>query len=159
MLRTRDGFATLETIGAGDESWRFVSLVPRLGDWLVATDAEFRQNTIAAINRRDGARRILGDTDGPVYYSAQVGDVAFFGSSGERCEIQPEPRATLYAVSGEVMTTVASFDKDLGRSRLAWRLFLPGTLHFPSNGGVGRCLYVSGVGLRGMDARVLRVDW
>ena len=159
LLRTRDEFATLETLGAGDESWRFVSLVPRQCDWLVATDAEFRQNQISRIDRVSRERTTIAETDGPIYYSAQIDDVAFFGSSAERCDIQPEPRATLYAVRGETATTVASFDKDLGASRLAWRLFLPGTLHFPSNGGVERSLYVSGVGVRGLDACVMRVDW
>ncbi len=159
FLRSRDGFASMETLGAGDESWRFVSLIPRRSDWLVATDAEFRQNQIARIDRETRERTKIGETAGPVYYSAQVGDVSFFGSSAERCEIQPDPRATLYAVCGNSVTTIGSFEKDLGKSRLAWRLFLPGTLHFPSNGGVGRSLYVSGIGVRGLDARVLRVDW
>lgn len=159
FLRSRDGFTSVETIGAGDESWRFVSLVPRQRDWLVATDAEFRQNQIALIDRETRVRTPIVETVGPVYYSAHVGNVSFFGSSAERCDVQPDPRAVLYAVCGEAVTTIQSFEKDLGKSRLLWRLFLPGTLHFPSNGGVGRSLYVSGIGVRGLDARVMRVDW
>lgn len=159
FLRTRDRFATVEAIGEGSEDWRFVSVVPREQDWLAATDAEFRQNEIVRIDRQSGERTWLADVNGPVYYSAQVGDVAFFGSTAERCVIQTEPRASLYAVRGTTVSTVLTFRKDISDARWAWRYFMPGTLHFPSNGGVNNTLFVSGVALRGFDARVLRVTW
>ena len=159
FLRTRDGFRTMESVGEGNESWRFISVVPRADAWLVATDAEFQENQIATIARATGMRTKLTAVDGPIYYSAQVGDTVFFGSTAERCVIQPHPQATLYAVRDGRAVAVRSFDKDLSPTRLAWRLFLPGTLHFPINGGDGRALYVSGVALRGLDARVLCVEW
>jgi hypothetical protein len=159
FLRTRDGFRTIDAVGEGDERWRFVSVVPRADSWLVATDAEFTQNEISRLDRRTGERTRLGVADGPVYYSAQAGDTTFFGSTAERCDIQPQPRATLYAVRESRVEAVRTFPKDLGASRLAWKLFLPGTLHFPLNSASGNRLYVSGVGLRGFDSRVMRVDW
>lgn len=159
FLRTFDGFRTLEPVGEGDETWRFVTVIPQADGWLVATDAEFRENQIATIARSTGARTTLTEVDGPIYYSAQVGDTTFFGSTAERCVIQPHPQATLYAVRDGRAIAVRTFQKDLGRARLAWRLFLPGALHFPINGGDRRILYISGMALHGFDARVLRVEW
>lgn len=157
MLISFDGFRTFEVIGAGNEDWRAVSVVPVADGWLFATDAELQQNVIVHVDSNSGVRRILANIPGPVYYSKSWGEDILFSVTAERCEAMPEPRGSLVRVRGGNVETLISFDKDLGTSRLAWRTFLPGTLNFAGGAGHLDYLYASGVALRGADNRVFLI--
>ena len=158
ILRTSDGFETLETVGEGDETWRAVSLLFTVDAVYFASDAEFRDNHLYRLDRRSGERTTLATLDGPVYYSHAIGEDLFFATTAELCPSQSEPVASLWHVgsTGEVSRLV-SFTKDLLRKHLTTMLFMPGTLHFPLGPGLEGVTYMSGVGLAGVDNQSLRL--
>ena len=158
IIRTADGFRSLEIIGEGDETWRAVSLVFTQNAIFYASDAEFHSNFIYRLDRRTGERTELAEIDGPVYYSRGLDDNLFFGVTAELCPSQKGTSATLWHVdpAGNV-NPVFSADKDLIHSPLWSKLFMHGTLHFPSGGGLDGETYIHGVGLRGIENQTLRL--
>jgi len=150
VLRTRDGFRTIEAIGQGDETWRCVSVLFTKDSLYYATDAEFRQNVIYRMDRKSGSRAVIQEVDGPVYYSAAVGDDLFFAVTAELCPSQTSRSATLWNLNPEgTCSPIASILKD----RLPVGYFMPGTLHFPLGPGLAGELIFHGVGLIGFDNR------
>jgi len=155
MLTTRDGFRTLDVVGAGDESWRCVSLLFTATHVYYATDAEFARNRVYRVDRRSGRREELGELDGPTYYTYAWGNDLFFAVTAELCPSQQGRSASLWHLdSTGKLQRLASFEKD----RLPVGLFLPGTLHFPSGPGRAGEFYFHAVGLRGADGRTFRVQ-
>ncbi|MBX9929424.1 MAG: hypothetical protein K2X99_10975 [Gemmatimonadaceae bacterium] len=157
ILLTRDGFATVEAIGAGSEDWRAVSIVPTADAWLYGTDAEFQQNSIVHVDAASRARTVVALVEGPVYFCRAWGQQLLFSVTAERCEIMRTPEAVLWCVDGRRAVPLVRFEKDLGHARWIWRVFLPGTLHFPLGPGHRDQTFVSGTALRGLDARVLSI--
>lgn len=153
ILRSGDGFRTLAAVGAGDETWRAVSVqFTRDAVWY-ATDAEFRPNRLFRLDRASGRRREIGALDGPVYYSAAWRGALFFAVTAELCPSQEGRSATLWTVRGGVLSRVAGMAKD------RWPVWLlPGALHFPCGPGTREGLYFQGVALRGADARCFRLE-
>lgn len=153
ILRSTDGFETLETIGAGGESWRAVSVQFRRDAIYYATDAQARPNWIYRIDRASGERTEVARLDGPVYYSHRVGDDLFFAVTAELRSNDQGRRATLWHLDpGDRCTSVASFEKD----RWPVSQFLPGTLGFPGGPGDGQAFYFSGVALAGIARTTFR---
>ena len=98
MLRTRDGFESVEVVGEGDESWRCVSVVFTERAIYYATDSEFQRNRIYRLDRISGERREIGEIDGPVYVGKAVGPDVFFCVTAELCPSQIGRSATLWHV-------------------------------------------------------------
>jgi hypothetical protein len=155
MLISKDGFQTIDVIGAGSEDWRAVSIVSIPEGWLYGTDAEFRTNVIAYVEAASGSRRVLDRVEGPVYYSRAWGSDTLFAVTAERSVIMPNPQAVLLNVTGDRVRPLIRFKKDIGDSRLAWQLFMTGTLNFASGPGDSEYCFVSGVALREFDEQVL----
>ncbi len=154
MLRTRDGFATLEVVGEGDESWRCVSVVFTERAVYYATDSEFQRNRVYRIDRASGGRRALGDLDGPVYVGKAVGRDVFFCVTAELCPSQIGRSATLWHVDErDALARCASFEKD----RLHAAFFMVGTLHLARGPGFRDRFYMHGVALAGADHRTFVV--
>ena len=154
MLYSTDGFTTLAELGAGDESWRCVSLQFRREHIYYATDAEFEHNRLYRVERASGRRDVVGALDGPVYYSCARGDDLFFAVTVELCPSQVGRSATLWHLDREdQLNRIAGFEKD------AWPVsyFLPGTIHFPCGPGVADEFFVQTVALHGVDGRTFRV--
>ncbi len=155
IWRSTDGFATVEVVGRGDETWRAVSLVFTETAVLYGMDAEYCQNYLFRLDKRSGVREQLGAVDGPVYYSTTLGGDALFGVTAEGCPSQAINAASLWRVggSGECMKLV-SIRKD-------WlpKQFMPGTLHFSLGpGSLGHETYVYCHGLSRRDGHVLKVS-
>jgi hypothetical protein len=133
ILRTEDAFATLDTIGGGDETWRCVSVQFTDDAIVYAMDAEFRPNWLYRVDRKTGKRDALQQIDGPVYYSSSAGSTLFFAVTAEACPSHEGNHASLWRVSplGEV-ERIALFPKD------GWphRYFMNGTLDFPAGPGI-----------------------
>lgn len=158
VLRTSDYFRTLETVGEGDESWRTVSLLFARDAVVYASDAEFNQNHIYKLDRESLERQVLGEIDGPVYYSHAIGDDLFFAVTAELCPSQEKPEATLWHVSRDgKLDRVYSAEKDLVQTIAIARVFMPGTMHFPAGTAPLMETYFHGVGLRGIDNRTQRL--
>ncbi len=113
MLRTRDGFSTLEPIGGGDESWRAVSVLFTPEALYYGTDGEYRQNEIIRLDRQTGEQRPLGKVSGTVFYSRKLGGEMIFGTTAEDAPAQTENVAALYRVdAADTLTEIAKFPKD-----------------------------------------------
>lgn len=154
MLRSTDGFQTFDAVGEGDESWRAVSVQFTPHAICYATDAEYQQNYVYRIDRRSGRRDILGEVDGPVYYSCAVGADLFFGVSAEASAAQRGRSATLWHVdAGGGCRKVVTFEKD----RWPMRLALAGTYNFPAGPGWPDRLVFGGVATEGGDNRTFWV--
>ncbi len=128
ILRTNDGFASIETIGEGDETWRAVSILFDSKSMFYGMDAEFRSNRIYRLDRETGERQSLGEVNGTVFYSKQMGDELFFATTAENAPSQKENVAALWNISTDgVCSKVMKFHKD------SWHgtLFMFGTIHFP----------------------------
>ena len=128
MIRSRDGFQTLDIIGEGDESWRAVSVLFTEDTVFYGTDAEFRSNTIYELDRHTLEKKNLGEVSGTVFYSQQSGSDLFFATTAENAPSQDENVAAIWNISpsGD-LSEVAKFAKD----RWHKTLFGFGTVYFP----------------------------
>ncbi len=155
ILRTFDGFNSVEVVGEGDESWRCVSLVFTPQNIYYGSDAEFSQNFLYKVDRETGERTKLDEIDGPVYYSRAVDGDLFFGVTAELCPSQRGKEASLWWLrDGESACRVAASDKDM----LPVKYFLAGTWYFPQGPGIPDGLLLHGVGLRGADNRTFTLQ-
>ena len=151
MLRTRDGFSTLDVVGAGDESWRAVSVQFTSDAVFYGSDAEFAQNHLYRIDRRTGRRDSLGPISGPVYYSCRSGRNMYFAVTAEMCPSQTDRCAALWCVSEN-----GHLERILQMTKDHWhkKYFMPGTLHFPGGPGLDDQVLFHAVGLARADNRM-----
>lgn len=152
VLRSTDRCRTFETVGAGDESWRAVSLLFAAGSVTYGSDAEYRSNHLYRVDRATLARRSIGEVGGTVFYSKAIGDDLFFATTAENAPSQTDNVAALWHVGAdERCRQLVSFAKD--RWHPTWFQF--GMLQFA--GGVSdteACFHT--VGVDG-DNRVYRI--
>lgn len=128
MLRTRDGFKTIETVGEGDESWRAVSVLFAADTIYYGTDAEYRANTIYELDRATGDRKMVGEVSGTVFYSQQFMGEMFFATTAENAPSQTENVAAIWNVDAAGnLKEITIFAKD----RWHATLFGFGTVYFP----------------------------
>jgi hypothetical protein len=154
MLRTQDGFRTVGVMGAGDESWRCVSLLFTPSAVYYGTDSEFIRNLLYRIPRTGGPREVLAQLEGPVYYSTSCGEDLFFGVTAELCPSQVEPSGVIWNVAPDgTCRRVAALSKD----RLPVRYFMPGTINFAGGPGLADDVYFQGVALVGADTQAMRL--
>lgn len=148
IMRTGDGFRTIETVGGGDETWRCVSLLFTDEGIYYGMDAEFVANAVYCIDRRTLARTRLGEINGPVYYSCARGQDLFFAVTAELCPSQTDTMAALWHLGEDQdLRRLISFGKD----RLPVGPFMPGTLSFPTGPGLSDRFWFSGTSLVGAD--------
>lgn len=148
VLRTSDRFSTLETLGAGDESWRSVAFVTTEGSLWYGTDAQYAPNKLFRIDRSTGLRHEVADLPGPVYGAKKTEHGLFFAVAAELCPSQTDHHASLWRVDEQgIACLVASFEKD----RLPNRYFQHGTINFAL--GEGSPVFHT-IGLKHADHRV-----
>ncbi len=146
ILKTSDEFKTVEVVGAGDETWRAVSILFDENAFFYGMDAEYRTNHIYKADRRTLERKSLGEVSGTVFYSKKIGDDLFFTTTAENAPSQIENVAALWHVDGaDNLTKIISFKKD----RWHPSLFMFGTIHFPYRNVLQNELYFQLVGVKG----------
>jgi hypothetical protein len=146
IVRSFDGFQTIEIVGQGDESWRAVSVLFDAEKFYYGTDAEYDVNKIYGVNRNDLKRTAIGKVDGTVFYSKILGTDLLFATTAENAPSQEEDVASLWHVDGaRNCERIVSFPKDL------WppSLFMFGTIHFPYRNMFENELFFSLVGVKG----------
>lgn len=146
LLKTGDGFKTIDIVGSGDESWRAVSVLFDKKSLFYGTDAEFRDNQIVRVDRETLERETISDVSGTVFYAKKLGDDLFFTTTAENAPSQKENIAAVWHVdrSGQCSKLV-SYEKDLWHGGL----FMFGTIHFPFVNAEDDRLYFSLVGVTG----------
>ena len=153
ILRTTDQFRVLDTVGAGDESWRCVHPLFTPQAVYYASDSEFARNHIYRIDRQSGDRSVVTEIGGPVYHAHAVGTDLFFSVGVEWCPSQEGRSATLWHVNEQgACAEILAFEKD----RFPARYFQYGTLCFPCGPGLADEFFFHGVALRGADKRTFR---
>lgn len=146
ILQSFDGFQTLSVIGRGDETWRAVSMLFADRYLYYGMDAEFRENHVYKLDRQTGERSSLGEVNGTIFYSKQIGDDRFFTTTAENAPSQKENAAALWQVDkNDSCRMLVAFEKD----RWNKTLFQFGTIHFPYANGLDDALYFHLVGVKG----------
>jgi|GEM_PF-676165 len=160
IIRTYDGFKTLEIIGTGNESWRTMSLQFTKDAIYYASDAEFNDNFIYRLDRQTGERKTICQIDGPVYYSCSIGEDLFFAVTAEIAPSQKKQRAVIWHVSPQTDTAkeIYSAEKDLLQNKKLGTLFMFGILHFARGQSNKEEMFIHGVGLKKIDNRTLRIS-
>ncbi len=144
VLRSFDGFKTIEAVGEGDETWRAVSVLFGENNFYYGTDAEFRANHIYEVNRENLERKNLGEVNGTVFYSKQVGDALFFSTTAENAPSQKENVASVWHVDERgKCAEIVKFKKDFWHPTL----FMFGTIHFPCANRLEKEVYFHLVGV------------
>jgi hypothetical protein len=153
ILRSVDGFKTVQVVGRGDETWRAVSMLFDRDHIYYGTDAEFSANHIYRVERETLVRQILGEVNGTVFYSKRIGDDLFFTTTAENAPAQKENVAAVWHVDGQGnCRELIKFKKD----RWHKALFMFGTIHFPAISKNTTELYFHLVGVEG-DNRSFRL--
>lgn len=148
-------FKDCQTLGRGSEKWRTIGLQFSTSSIYFGTDAQFTPNFLYRYDRATGELATLAEVNGPVFYSAAVPDGWLFATTAELCPSQTSPEAILYHIdaSSETVCIVARFEKDC----LSTRYFQFGILNLPIMDSPQPRVPVSGVGLRGLDAKFVVV--
>ena len=145
IVRSSDGFQTMETIGKGDETWRAVSILFDEENYFYGMDAELQKNLIYKLNRKTLERKSLGETSGTVFYSKKIGADLFFTTTAENAPSQTENVAALWHVDDAgKCEKLTAFEKD----RWHPTLFQFGTIHFPCENKLDDQLYFHLVGVK-----------
>ena len=146
ILRSFDGFQSVETVGEGDESWRAVSALFDAQNFYYGTDAEYKSNELFSVDRSDLARVTIAKVNGTVFYSKRLGSDLFFATTAENAPSQDENVASLWHVDeARKCDKLISFPKDLWHPAL----FMFGTIHFPYKNAFTDQLFFSLVGVKG----------
>ena len=146
--RTFDGFKTVERVGAGDETWRAVSVQFKEDSFYYGMDAEYRTNHIYKVNRQTLARKSLGEVSGTVFHSIKMGADLFFTTTAENAPSQTENVAAVWHVDADDnLNHLVSFKKD----RWHPSLFMFGKIHFPFVNRLANELYMQVVGVEEDD--------
>lgn len=144
ILQTFDEFKTLDVIGRGDETWRAVSILFSADTLYYGMDAEFRSNHIYRLDRQTLERTTLGEVNGTVFYSKQLGNELFFTTTAENAPSQTENVAAIWNVTPDGRCAeIIKFKKD----RWHPTLFQFGTIHFPYQNKLDNELYFHLVGV------------
>ncbi len=146
VLRSFDGFQTVEIVGEGDETWRAVSILFSRDHFYYGTDAEFRENHIYRVDRETLDREILGEVSGTVFYSKKIGEDLFFTTTAENAPRQKENVASVWHVDpAGKCSELVKFRKD----RWHKALFGFGTIHFPNMADGCDEIFFQAVGVEG----------
>jgi hypothetical protein len=154
IIQTFDRFQTLQTVGEGDETWRAVSLLFTKDSIYYGMDAEYRANHIYRLNRETKERTSLGEVNGTVFYSKQIGNDLFFTTTAENAPNQTENVAAIWNVdSQQRLKEVVRFKKDIWQRTL----FMFGLIHLPYTTRMQNEIYLSLVATVG-DNKTFRIE-
>ncbi|MEO8648581.1 MAG: hypothetical protein ABI539_05385 [Acidobacteriota bacterium] len=153
IIKSDDGFETLNSVGEGDETWRAVSILFDQKAFYYGMDAEYRANHIYKVERSTLERTSLGEVNGTVFYSKRIGEDLFFTTTAENAPSQTENVAAIWNIGpDQVSREIIKFQKD----RWHKSLFQFGTIHFPYVNKLENELYFQVVAVRG-DAETFRL--
>ena len=147
ILRVSTDWRCIETVVAGSQQARAVTLQPTPEALYFATDTPTEQNWIYRLDRRGELRR-LAPIDGSCFWSAQVGGRVFFSTAVETSSLNTSAASKLYGGSEtEGWHELLAWDRD----SLPGRFFLYPNIVFPAGGSRGGLLAATGVAVRDND--------
>lgn len=158
IFYTKDLFATLQTLGTGDETWRTVSILFTPTHIYYGMDAEFIQNRVFSIEKKTGIRIEMGQISGPVYYSAMLNEHPVFIVVAELCPSQQDSSVSVIGIRNGKTVVLFTFAKDFRVTKTITRflgmLFLPGNFHlsFHNSKSINK-LFLYGIALAKADGK------
>jgi len=153
ILKTTDGFQTLETIVQGDQCYRTTSLIPMRDSILYGTDNPNGDNYVMAITRQNSSVERIQELPGPVLYGCRVGEVAVFGTMVEK----KDHEVTVWAGNERAFRLVAHFNTR--KATWLWREAAGySTVILPEGTGRWPHLFLTPVGTQEFADSLLRIN-
>lgn len=147
IIRATCDWSTVDTVLAGNQQARAVTLVPTLEGLYFATDTPLETNYIYRLERRGNLER-LSSISGSNFWSCKVGQGIFFSAAVEPSPGNDYPFACLYgSTGGEGWLKLLEWRKD------PWpmRLFQYGNIILPRGINDSNILAATGFAVRGED--------
>jgi hypothetical protein len=153
ILKTTDGFKTLEPVVQGEQHYRTTCLLPLPDCILYGTDNPNGDNYVMAIDRQSGSVEKIQQLPGPVLYGCQVGEVAVFGTMVEK----KEHEVTLWAGNEKSFRLVAHFKTR--KANQLWREAAGySTVILPEGTGRWPYLFLTPIGTQKYANSLLRIN-
>jgi hypothetical protein len=153
ILKTTDGFHTLEPLVQGNQRYRTTSLIPLPDYILYGTDNPGGENYIMALDRETRFVKELQEVPGPVLYGSRVGDHTIFATMVEK----QYHEASLWCGNGSGFTMVAHFKAEKWNRPVRELMGYP-TAILPEGNGHWPFLYFTPVGTELYDGNLMRMD-
>ena len=126
---TEDGFKSLHTIGAGDQSWRATCLIFTREAVLWGMDSPWEQACIIRWDRDSRERDFIARVNAPVLHGAANDEGWVVLATSVEPNFQRETASTMWASrDGRSFSPVTAFEKD----RWSMHFFQFGMLYFPT---------------------------
>ena len=155
ILRTEDGFRTVEVIRKGGQEVRTKCAIPARESIVFATDSPLEPNRIFRLDRSSGDLSEVGSLPGSGSFACTVGPVMIFSSAVEPSRTNRDRHATLVGSNGgEGWEPILRWRKD------CWpmHLFQYGTIALPEGDNETDSLFATGVAVREADLTLVRFD-
>lgn len=146
---TDDEFQTLHEVLRGGQEYRSCQLFFYKDFIVYATDSQYIQNEICAINRKTLKIKILARIQGSAIKGGQTGDVSYLSTTIEPSKVNKDKFSHIWVTKdGEHWQDVYKAEKDCWPSILQF-----GTFEFPQNAYCDGKLWFSGRALKGFDGK------
>lgn len=152
---TEDGFRSFVPQYEGSQQYRVCVPIFYENEIIYATDSQYEQNYIRAIDRQTGNVRNLQAIQGSGIYSVQIGTKILVSTTVEPSEVNKDKSSHLwYSEDGKNWMEIAAFKKDIWHIRA----FQFGSIRFPCYATDSRKLVFHGRSLKGLDGNTAIID-
>lgn len=151
---TEDGFKTFVKAYAGSQQYRVCVPLFTKDEIVFATDSQYQQNVIRAINRETGEVKDLQKIQGSGIYAVQNGDLMMISTTVEPSAVNKDQSSHLwYSWDGHNWKELISFEKDC----LPMTYFQFGSIRFPHYEGESDYVVFHGRALKKLDGKTMIV--
>jgi len=146
---TEDGFETLHEVLRGGQEYRSCQLFFYKDFIVYATDSQYIENEIRAIDRETLEITFLTKIQGSAIKGGQMGDVAYLSTTVEPSDVNRDKYSYVWVSrGGRKWNELFEAEKDCYPSILQYA-----TVEFPQHHAIADCLYFSGRAVKGLDGR------
>lgn len=146
---TDNEFQTFHEVLRGGQDYRSCQLFFYKDFIVYATDSQYIQNKICAINRETLEVKTLAMIQGSVIKGGQTGDISYISTTIEPSKVNKDRFSHIWVTKdGEIWQDVYKAEKDCWPS-----IFQFGTFEFPQNAYCDGKLWFSGRALKGFDGK------
>ena len=151
---TDDEFETLQEVFRGGQEYRSCQLFFYKDFVVYATDSQYIENEVRAINRETLEITTIAKIQGSAIKGGQTGDAAYLSTTIEPSEVNKDKFAHIWITKdGKHWKDVYEAKKD------CWpAIFQFGTFEFPKNAYCNGKLWFSGRALKGLDGRSTYIE-
>lgn len=158
VLRTADGFRSLDALVEGGQRSRAVNTIPVSEGYYLPTDTQFEQNYVQFLSL-DGELTHLCPLAGSCLTACSVGGWSFFGTAVEPSSVNLDPSVLLYGTrDGREWHVISRWrvDRWSGLTRYSAALFQMARILLPSGDNQTGFLFATPVATRGSHGTLHR---